>query len=53
MDKEFVKKILLIVAALIAAVVFYFIASPLQNCLRDPNMETNFDVKQCHRNASW
>lgn len=51
MDNEFVKKIFLIVAVLIAALVFYFVASPLKNCLRE-EISGN-QVAWCYHEAKW
>lgn len=52
MDKEFIKKLLLIAAVLAAVLIFYFIASPLQNCLRFAD-GSRHETFTCYRLAGW
>lgn len=48
MDKDLLKKIIVIVAVLVAALIFYFAASPLHQCLKS---ETN--QRFCYQFTSW
>lgn len=50
MNNDFYKKVIL---TLIAALVFYFIASPLQNCLREPYSKGEFATIRCYQITNW
>ena len=48
MDNETKQKLIVIAAVFIAAIAFYYLASPYQNCIRDAINEG-----ACIRNTRW
>ncbi len=52
MDNNTKQKVILIAAFLAAALTFYYIASPYQNCLRS---ESDYPVKEakCRYETAW
>ena len=49
MDSDLKKKLVLVGAVFAAALTFYFIVSPYQNCIRDSNRTAAF----CTAKTTW
>jgi len=57
-DKEFIKKIILILVIFVCLIIFYYVVSPYQNCIRFVDRERPALGKsdlygQCMHEKSW